>query len=545
MRIRVLSLAIVALFGVLALGLAGLSLVSGRKFRELSDKNCIRLIPQSGSRGKIIDANGKTIVSSILSYDVLVLPQGFAAMQRTFDGLAGIIAIDGEELMGRFRRSYTEPSVPVVVARNIGLEKALAIEERKLDLDGIIVQTNVVRFYPYANLAAHVIGYLSEIDRWRLTKLADYGYKTRDIVGVGGIEERYDYYLRQEDGGLSVEVDHQGRFSRILGYCPPRNGQDIGLTVDVRVQRIVEDALDGYRGSIVVMDPATGAIIAMASRPDFDPALFVKKGPARSFAALFNDPAAPMTNRAIHGGYPPGSVFKPIVAACALELGRANPATTHVCPGFLAVGRRRFKCWNTHHEVDLIEAIAQSCDVYFYKTGLASGARNLHDYAVKLGLGRVSGIELPYEEAGLVPDPLWRRLTRFQRWYDGDTANFAIGQGELLVTPLQIVRMTAVFANGGNLVTPYLVRSIGANDVSMSHRKVLRLGFKKKNIDAVREGLRQVVASPRGTANILADVGVAVAGKTGTAEAPGRGTHAWFSGFFPYERPRYCFCVFL
>jgi penicillin-binding protein 2 len=408
----------------------------------------------------------------------------------------------------------------------------------------VVIQSGAVRFYPYGALASHVLGYLSQIDRWRLTKLSDYGYKTKDIVGMGGIEERYDYYLRQEDGGLSVEVDHQGRFSRVLGFRPAQSGKDVQLTLDLRIQKITEIALEGKTGAVVMMDPANGEILAMSSAPNFDPGLFVNKA-NKSVINLFADPDSPFLNRAITGLYPPGSVFKPIVAAAGLETNKINMVTTYNCPGFLAVGRREFKCWDTHLTQNLLQAIAHSCDVFFYKTGLAVGPQAIHDYAVKFGLARTTAIELPYEEPGFIPNPIWKKIYKFQKWYDGDTANFSIGQGEVLTTPLQICRMMAVFANRGKLVTPYLVKAIDGVDVSANHCRILPMGLKNSTINNINKGLRGAVSEEKGTANVLANLGVSVAGKTGTAQNPRGLSHGWFVGYAPYEKPKYVICVFL
>ncbi len=544
MRIRILFFTVAVIFIFLAISLVNLTLLQGEKFRGLSNKNCIRLIPQGGSRGKILDTGGQLIAGSAISYDVVVLPQDRQSLNKTFSRLAITLGISQEELWQKFRRGYSEPSVPVALVKNIGLEKAVALEERKLDLEGVVIQSEALRYYPHASLACHVLGYLGEIDRWRLTKLADYGYKTKDIVGMGGIEEKYDYYLRQEDGGLSVEVDHQGRFSRVLGFRPAQSGKDVQLTIDLRIQKIVEQVWEGQTGAVVIMDPETGEVLAMSSFPNFDPGLFVKKN-RNSISDLFSDPASPSLNRAIAGLYPPGSVFKPVLAAAGLETGKINTLTTYYCPGSLKVGRREFKCWDTHQDQNLVQALAHSCDVFFYKTGLSVGPQVLHDYALRFGLARPTGIELPYEEQGFIPNPIWKKIYRFQKWYDGDTANFAIGQGEVLTTPLQICRMMAVFANRGKLVTPYLIKAIGGQEVWANHRRISPAHIKNSYINSINQGMRGAVAEQKGTASVLANLGISVAGKTGTAQNPRGLSHGWFTGFAPYEKPKYVICVFI
>ncbi len=544
MRIKVLNLSIIFVFLFLSFCLLNSEIIQGRKYKELSNRNCIRLIPQNGSRGKVLDAQGNIIVGSFISYDVVILPQETEQVDKSLGELPGILDISFQELKMRFIAGFVAPSVPVTIVKNISLKKAVALEEMKLSLDSVIVQPTTVRYYPYGKLASHVIGYINEIDRWRLTKLSDYGYKTKDLVGFGGVEEKYDYYLRQEDGGLSVEVDSQGRFIRVLGFKPPKSGKDLQLTLDLRIQRIVEDVMGDRKGSVIVMNPESGEIIAMASSPNFDPDVFIKKS-SNSIKGIFNDPDAPLLNRSISGLFPPGSVFKIIVAAAALETGKINLNTRYLCTGGITVGNRQFNCWSSHGEQNLFQAITHSCNVFFYKTGLLIGPQLIHDYAVKMGLAKATSIELPYEATGNVPDPLWEKIAKFRNWYKGDTANLAIGQGELLVTPLQLIRVMAVFANKGRLVTPYIVKAIEGKDISLHQRRIADLHLKDSSINNIRKGLRGVVSDSTGTAHILSDLPVDVAGKTGTAQTSKGLPHGWFLGFFPFEEPKFAILVFL
>ncbi|MFA5276769.1 MAG: penicillin-binding transpeptidase domain-containing protein, partial [Candidatus Omnitrophota bacterium] len=254
---------------------------------------------------------------------------------------------------------------------------------------------------------------------------------------------------------------------------------------------------------------------------------------------------APLVNRAISSSFPPASVFKVVVATAALETKKISSSTTFVCTGSTLIGRRKFSCWAIHGPVNLNQAIVHSCDVFFYRTGLLTGAQAIHDYALRLGLGKPSGFELPYETGGFVPSPLWMKINKFKNWFDGDTANLAIGQGDCLVTPLQMARLMCVFANKGYLVTPYIVKAIGGRDISRYQKRITALPLKASTINNVREGLRGVVSNPDGTASTMAALPVEVAGKTGTAQAPPKQSHGWFAGFFPYKEPKYVICVFL
>ncbi len=542
MRAKIVNTFIVFMFIALGLGMANLEIIHGGKLKYLSEKNRIRLITQDGSRGRILDREGNVIVDSYLSYNAMVLPQDDKELNKTFSQVAKVLGVDADNLKAEYKKGFFAPFFPVIIAKNIDIKKAVALEELKSDYPGIVIQPQPLRYYPYGRLACHVIGYLSEIDHWRLTKLEDYGYKTKDIVGYTGIEEKYDYYLRQEEGALSVEVDHRSRFMRAVGFKPPKNGKDIQLTLNLKIQKICEDNLEGRKGSIIVMDPSSGEILSMTSRPNFSPSIFIKQSDSAS--RIFNGTDAALMNRAISGLYPPASVFKLVVASAALETGKISLGTTFNCPGGTNIGRRRFACWDTHNQQNLIGAIAHSCDVFFYHTGIIIGAQAIHDYAVKFGFGKTTGINLPYETSGFVPDPIWRKIHKLANWFDGDTANFAIGQGELMVTPIQTIKMTAVFANRGTLVTPYIVKSIDGQDVSVYLKRSSRIPLRDTTIDYIRRGLKGVTAEG-GTASILGALPVSVAGKTGSAQVSRGAAHGWFLGYFPMNNPKYVICVFL
>lgn len=539
--VRILALVIFLFLGIM---LIKLQLIQGKKFKALSDKNCIRLIPQLGCRGKILDRSGRILVTNRLSYDLMVMPEDLQEREKVFAGVAPVLGTGIKALRDASKRNFVSSSLPVTLAVNLDLNKAIALEELKVDIPGIIIQPRPLREYPFAGLACHVLGYLGEIDRWRLTRLEPYGYKTRDIVGFGGVEEKYDYYLRQEEGGLSIEVDHRGRLTRVLGFRPPVNGKDIKLTIDLDLQRIAEKGLGGKRGSVVIIEPHSGQVLAMASSPGYSPEAFVEKSQSM-LISLFQDADAPLLNRAISGLYPPGSIFKTVVACAALESGKINLGTSFYCSGALRVGKKEFKCWSVHHDQDLNAAIAHSCNVFFYRTGLLIGPALIHDYALKFGLGKTAAFDLPYESGGNIPSAFRKKIYKFQNWFDGDTANFSIGQGECLVTPLSMARLVSVFANGGFLVTPHITKEIAGKDISARQKKKVNLRLRKSTLEALRQGMRFAVLSPKGTANVLSGLPVPVAGKTGTAQAASGQPHAWFVGFFPFDNPKYAICVLL
>ncbi len=543
-RIKIVNFIALFIFLLLAFNLLNLEIIRGKEFKELSNKNCIRVLPQEGSRGRILERNGNIIAGNSLCYDLTLIPAEARQIDRTLIFASEVLRINPKELKERFRKSLIGSFTPITIARDIDIKEAIALEELKSDLSGMVIQPRPVRAYPYARLACHIIGYLNEIDRWRLTKLADYGYKTKDTVGFGGVEEQYDYYLRQEEGGLSVEADYRGRFMRVLGFRPPRSGKDIQLTLDLKIQKIIEEKLADRTGCVIVMDPYSGEITGLASHPNFNPEVFVKKSNVTIYN-LFRNPDAPLINRAISGLYPAGSVFKLVVATAALEAGKINLSTTFLCSGSTRIGKKDFSCWDTHGKQNLLNGIANSCNIFFYNVGLLVGAQGIHDWALKLGFGKPTYIDLPYEEAGFVPSPLWKKVSKLKKWFDGDTANLSIGQSELLVTPLQICLMMAVFAKKGYLVTPYIVKAIDGRDISMYRKRILKLPIKESTINYIREGLRKAVADPSGTARELSGLSVTVAGKTGTPQAPPGQPHGWFVGFFSFKNPKFVICVFL
>lgn len=544
MRARIVNFAVISVFLFLALGILNLQVIQNKRFRELSNKNSIRLLPQPSSRGRILDRKNNIIVDNYLSYDVMILPQEGTEVDKVLMNISRILDVDFKDLKKTFEGNLSMPFLPVTIAKNIDVREAMTLEELKPDIPGIIIQAQPQRVYPYGRLACHLLGYLNEIDLWRLKKLADYGYKTKDIVGFGGVEERYDYYLRQKEGGLSVEVDHRGRWVRLLGFRPPQSGKDIQLTLDLKMQKIVESNLKGKKGSIIVMDPYTGEILVLANNPNFNPSVFTNKDDA-SIVNLFNNRDAPLLNRSISGLYPAGSIFKLVLATAALETAKVNPSTTFSCPGSIHIGRQEFSCWNTHNKQNLHDAIVHSCNIFFYRTGILLGAQLIHDYALKFGLSKPTAIDLPYEASGFVPNPLWKRIYRFQGWFEGDTANLSIGQGELLVSPLQMARIMAVFANGGNLVIPYIVKAIDGQDISTYQKKIIPIPIKENTLDYIKQALKDVVSDPTGTASILSSLPFSLAGKTGTAQVQQGKPHGWFVGFFPFKSPRFVICVLL
>jgi penicillin-binding protein 2 len=537
------------LFCVLALRLFYLQIVKGNFYFSLSSKNYVRVIPQEGSRGRIIDSRGQPIVDNKISYHISVLPIEFRKDKKTVSRLSSLLGISIEKINSSIKKNFVSSFTPVVIARYVDKKTAFFIEENKLTLPGVMVQAVSERNYPHQGLASHTVGYLAKIDRWRITRLKDYGYRTKDIVGFGGIEEACEQLLRARDGGMQIQVDHRGRISRVLGFREPESGRDVSLTIDWRIQKIIEDSFDGRRGAGVLMDVTTGRIIALISSPGFYPGAFLDEDSSAYISGILSDSDTPLRNRAISGQYPPGSVFKIVSAIAGLEKKEITPQTRFFCSGRLKVGVREFNCWSAHGSQDLVEAIAHSCNVYFYHLALLLGPATLSEYALKFGLGRQTGIDLPYEVSGNVPSALARRMKLMsalpvgRHWYDGDTVNFGIGQGDLLVSPIQAAHLMAVVANKGALVTAHIVESVVGSEIKP--RSAIKLDLDKKAVAITIEGMKEVVNARTGTANIGDWSGLKVAGKTGTAQVKDSPSHGWFVGFLPYDKPKIAFCFFL
>jgi len=543
MRLKILGLIIITLFTFITCGLVYTQALKGYYFFNLSKNNRIRVVPKEARRGRILDRNGVVLADNQLSFDVMVVPQEVKNRDGLFSFLSGVLEIDKQKLWKTYQQKTVSSFAPVMVAENIPKEKAVVLEENKFQFPGLVIEVGFQRYYPLREISAHVTGYVGKLSQSELNELKDYGYTVHNLIGKSGIEEFYNSYLKGETGGLQVEVNHRGEQVRVLGVKEPVKGQDIALTIDSRVQKAAMDLLVGRKGTMVVMDLDKGEILAMASSPSFDPNLFVEGN--RLVFQLFADPQSPLLNRAIGGMYPPGSVFKVIMSLCGLESKKILPQTTFSCPGYYNLGRRQFRCTHVHGDQNLNEAIAHSCNVYFYNTGLLLEVNLINKFARMFGLASTTGIDLPYEARGSLPDARQWRALHGRSWSKGDTLNFSIGQGDVQVTPIQLVQMMAVVANQGRDVHPHLVKEIGAVETNVEIPFIDKPVHNQTYV-TVKAGLRAAVGDYSGTAHILDIKGLTVMGKTGTAQSSqDKHTHAWFVGFVPNVKTKIAFCVFL
>ena len=536
---------------VLGVRLWQLQVVDGVRFRDMSEKNRVRLKRVHPPRGLMLDRAGRVVAENRPSFDVVFVPEDAADRQATLQNLAGYVPPAVWLLNGDSRER--SPLEGLVVARDVAWETLATIEAHQFDLPGVTISARLKRFYSDAAFtAAHLLGYVGEISP---TELADSGeYRRGDIVGKRGLEKSWEPLLRGRAGAQQVEVDAAGRELRLMGEVKAQPGHDVSLTLDLHLQQRAEQAMGDVEGALVVLDVRTGAVLASVSRPTFDPNLFSRGILPDQWNALLDNPLKPLTNRVLQGGYPPGSTLKPMMALAALEAGVVTPDTRVYCSGGLKAGGRTFGCWRRrgHGRLDLTQAIVQSCDVYFYRLGERLGIDTAAEYARRFWLGRDLGLSLEAVR-GLFPDPEWKRRRFNEPWYRGETFNVAIGQGSVVTTPLHMAVATAAIANGGVVYRPAFVQHAIDQDGIVVHRQapeeLTRLNVAETNLSIVRNAMREVVNGVRGTGRAARLPDIEVAGKTGTAQVVGgvldqnesvprhHRDHAWFIAYAPADRP--------
>lgn len=533
------------IFILLAAGLVYTQVIRYPYYSRLSKDNAIRIIPISGPRGTIYDRNGVSLVNDRMSFNVAVVYQELRNRDKLIALLTNLLGISRQDAEAALYKASFKPYAPVTIIEDIDKEKAFIIEEESFDIRGLVIETKSVRSYIYDNVGSHIFGYLSEISEAELESMKEYGYRMKDLVGRDGLEKYYDRSLAGVDGGFQIQVDNKGRQVATLGYKEPVKGKDLFLTIDINLQKICDKMLEGKSGAILVMEPYTGEILALSSGPNYDPNIFLKPDMSSKRTGLMKDKKRPLLNRAVSGLYQPGSVFKIVIAAGALETEKINRHTRFNCGGVFTLGGRGFNCWKEggHGIQNIVDALMNSCNVFFYNTGRSLGVDNIETYARLFGFGRRSRIDLPDEAGGIVPGRLWKKALKKDNWYEGDTINYSIGQGYLLVTPIQVLGMMSVVANKGSMVRPFVVKKIDALDETRPEKK--KLGLSANTLMNIREGLYKVINNESGTGKRAKVEGVAAAGKTGTAQNPLGRTHAWFAGFAPFENAKMCVVVFL
>ncbi len=548
-RVNLVAVVMVVLLAILLIRIAYLQLVEGERYLLLSRNSRLRLLPLSATRGVILDRNGKKLVENEARFSLAVVPSNVDEVDQLLENLSRVTQLDNEEAKRRLLLA-PNPFRPVNLKKNLDMSLVTLLLERQEDFPGVVIVTDPIRTYPYAETASHILGYTGEVSQEELSFASSLGIEPGDLVGKMGIEKIYNAYLQGEKGGQQIEVDAHGRPLKTLSEVDPLPGHSVYLTVDLELQKIAEEELGARKGAIVLGNPHSGEILALVSHPGFNPNLFSHGLSLQAWEKLKNDPQDPLENRAVRGEYPPASTFKILVAIAALQDNAIGIEDKLFCSGQYLVGNRIFKCWKEsgHGWIDLKNAIIESCDVYFYQLGLRLGPTRISYFSRLFGLGESTGIDLLSEADGLVPDPSWKSEYRNESWYDGDTANLSIGQGYILATPIQMFRVISAVANGGYLIRPHLVKRIVDIDGKVvqgnPEPQPKKVRVSSSTLKFIQESLAGVVR--KGTGWRARNEVVTISGKTGTAEtSDDERTHNWFLSYAPSEKPRLAMVVLI
>ena len=563
-KLKIIIVLIMAALTILLVRLWYLQVIKGDDFKHRSENNSVRFRKIPPLRGLIMDRNRNVVVDNHPSFDILFMPNRGEDPQRLIEKL--------KELYRRKSLDFSydqslpknlKPYLPIRLEKNVSMEKIAVVETNSLELPGIYINVSPVRLYINGEIIAPIIGYTGEITKEELER-GDV-YASGDILGKHGVEKILDPYIRGRRGAELVEVNVYGKEIKNLGRIDPVSGYNVILTIDADLQKTAWNAFDGRAGAAVALDPRDGSVLAMVSSPSFDPNLFNSGISGEQWQKLLKNPLNPLTNRAISGQYPPGSTYKLIVAAAALEEGIITPNTKFFCDGSFDSGNRTFRCWQKkgHGHVSLHRAVVESCDVYFYNLGRLLGVDRIAHYARLFGLGNITGIDLPNEKGGLIPTKQWKLSKLKEPWQVGETISISIGQGFDLVTPLQLACAYSTMANGGILWKPRIVKSIETADgliyKEFAPEKKEEAPISEETFSLLNRALWGVVNEPAGTGKAARRPGADVCGKTGTAQVIGlpenekarrekkigvlQRDHALFACFAPLHNPEIAIAV--
>ena len=526
-KLKIVIALLLIIFSVLLVRLWYLQVIKGEELRQRSENNSVRFRKIKPLRGLIMDRNGLVLVDNRPSFDVLYMPHKGKDHEAVIEILKNIYKSRSLEL------SYDQPFPqnvklyqPVKLEKNVSMEKVAIVETNALSLPGVYVDVSPVRLYLDGEIMASVIGYTGEISKEELEKTND-EHASGDILGKQGVEKYFDAYIRGRRGAELVEVNVHEKEIKNLGRIDPISGYNVVLTIDADLQKAAWQAFAGKPGAAVALDTRDCSVLAIVSSPAFDPNLFNSGISYELWDKMQNNPLNPLSNKAISGQYPPGSTYKLIVAAAALEEGIITPEQKIFCNGSFELGNRTYRCWQKkgHGYVDLHRAIVESCDVYFYTVGKMLGVDKIAKYAKLFGFGEATGIDLYYEKRGLVPTKEWKMARTKEIWQVGETVSISIGQGFDLVTPLQLVNAYSALANGGTLWRPHLIKRIELTDGSIYKEflpeKKGELALSKKTIDVLGRALWGVVNEAGGTGSAARRLNSDVCGKTGTSQVVG------------------------
>lgn len=545
-----------------------LQVMEGPYFKELSQNNRIRLVSTPAPRGLIFDRNGVRLAENRPGFDLYIVPEDVKDWEKTKKTISRLVKVDGATIEEKIKNSTGRPPFqPVKLKEDLTWDEMTMVESFKFELPGVLLEVGPKRDYPFKEITAHLIGYLGEINMAEIKRFNKGGggkpYRPGASVGKSGVEVSFEHFLRGLDGGKQVEVDANGSVIKTLKSVPPFPGNNLRLSIDINTQLAAWEAMKDKAGAVVAIDPTNGRILAMVSTPSFDPNLLTTGISKENWEAIRDHPENVLTNRVIQGQYPPASTFKVITAAAALEEKVIKPSTKiYAGPSFWFAGRA-YRDWKEegHGKISVHRAIVESADTFFYQVGLKVGIEKIARYAGNFGLGRKTGIKLKNEKPGLVPTDAWKRRVHGSPWYTGETLSVSVGQGFLLLTPLQLLNAYAAIANGGKLYTPQLVVEIedpeGEIIKKFSPEEKSHIMVSKQTLKLLKAALRGVVDEKGGTAGWMKKAGLKIAGKTGTAQVVTMKErskniedqplklrdHAWFVGFAPYDDPKIAVAV--
>ncbi len=520
-----------------------LQILEGDRYATLSASNRLRLRVVEAPRGFLLDRNGEVMVENRPTFDLYAVPEDVVNPSEVAATLAEILGTTPEEVLAKLAEGRTRPYQPLLIRKDLPEAMMVAVEERRLDLPGVNLRVRPVRAYPAGGMAANLLGYVSEVNDAQLAREEYRDFRAGETLGQAGLERRFDAFIRGVDGGEQVEVDARGRVTRLVARHEPRSGSNIYLTINKRVQEAAEAAFAGKKGAIVAMDPMTGEILAMVSRPSYDPNLFAARISGEDWQRIATDPLHPLQNRAFQAQYPPGSVFKLIVAIAALESGAVHPDTRFPDPGYFYLGNQKFDDWKKggHGPLNMRGAIVNSCNVWFYNAGLRVGIDEIVRVSRLFGLGEPPGLGLGDEAKGNLPNPQPRRRGQ-PGWSPGNTVVASIGQGAVVTSPMQLLGLVAAIANGGKMYRPYVVKkvvSLSGQVLEEYEPELIReVAVKPETLAFVRDAMIGVVSE--GTGGRSKVPGYAIGGKTGTAQVVKKGEgkgiaalkdHGWFASF--------------
>ncbi|MCP5046075.1 MAG: penicillin-binding protein 2 [bacterium] len=557
------NIILIVLFIVLLFSFWSIQVLRNHYYNTLAARNITKDIEVKAPRGLILDRNLGRLSENKLNFSLFLVRQYAADIDKTIQRVQSITGMKKDDIVKKIEKYKFHPSsftIPLV--KDLPLQKVIYIESRSDEMPEFEINIEPARAYPYKEIASHILGYISQLTAGELEERKGQGYKLGDITGVSGIEKQYEAHLKGTKGIRTVAKDNLGRVRKVLNEKKPDIGNTIILTIDIEIQKYVEDIFKEHNGTIGVVDLKTGGILAMVSKPNFNPEFFSGVLDQEEWNSLRNNPDKPLHNKFLQGQYSPGSVFKPVVALAALEEDIIDPSTVSSCYGYVKIYDRNFHCWQRggHGSVKLPNALRHSCNVYFYRVGKKLDIDILSKYAEMLGLGSLTGIDLPNEKQGRVPNKEWKLRTYKQKWFPGETISVSIGGGMINVTPIQVLTMISTIALRGKMPRLHLLKTIESDGkvVSSFEPEFKSVAIAKENFELVIEGLHRVV-NDGGTGRAAWVKGLEICGKTGTQQIISKENpnyknlvkqkrfrpHSWFVSFAPRNKPEIAMVVFV